>query len=143
MQIPTDPSVIQTPSSRGPSVQWIGVQWQGGFYALPLSLVAAVFKAAQTEADPQHHYLDVEVHDGAPVFMRSFEDCFELGSPVVPSLEQEEFRWALILNVPSGSPLGCRVHQVLGPFWDDLKSESVRHDGQDWRLIQPRGAIHA
>jgi hypothetical protein len=61
----------------------------------------------------------------------------------IEALQQEEFRWALILNVPSGSPLGCRVHQVLGPFWDDLKSESVRHDGQDWRLIQPRGAIHA
>jgi hypothetical protein len=143
MQIPTDTSVIQAPPSRGPSVQWIGVQWQGGFYALPLSLVSAVFKAAQTEADSQPTYLDVEVHDGAPVFMRSFEHCFELGLPAVPSLEHEEFRWALILNVPGGSPLGCRVHQVLGPFWDELKSESVHHDGQDWRLIQPRGGIHA
>jgi len=143
MQIPTDTSVIQAPPSRGPSVQWIGVQWQGGFYALPLSLVSAVFKAAQTEADCQPPHLDVEVHDGAPVFMRSFEHCFELGLPAVPSLEHEEFRWALILNVPGGSPLGCRVHQVLGPFWDELKSESVHHDGQDWRLIQPRGGIHA
>ena len=143
MQIPSDPSVIQAALSRGPSVQWIGVQWQGGFYALPVSLVAAVFKAAQTQADSQPPYLDVEVHDGAPVFMRSFEHCFELGSPAVPSLEQEEFRWVLILNVPGGSPLGCRVHQVLGPFWDELKSESVHHDGQDWHLIQPRGGIHA
>jgi hypothetical protein len=143
MQIPTDTSVIQAPPSRGPSVQWIGVQWQGGFYALPVSLVAAVFKAAQTQADSQPPYLDVEVHDGAPVFMRSFEHCFELGTLAVPSLEQEEFRWALILNVRGGSPLGCRVHQVLGPFWDELKSESVHHDGQDWRLIQPLGGIHA
>ena len=87
MQIPSDPSVIQAALSRGPSVQWIGVQWQGGFYALPVSLVAAVFKAAQTQADSQPPYLDVEVHDGAPVFMRSFEHCFELGSPAVPSLE--------------------------------------------------------
>jgi hypothetical protein len=143
MQISTDPSVIQTPSSRGPSVQWIGVQWHGGFYALPVSLVAAVFKATQTKADSQPPYLDVEVHDGAPVFMHSFEYCFELGSVAVPSLEQEEFRWALILNLPGGSPLGCRVQQVLGPFWDELKSESVHHDGQDWHLIQPRGGLHA
>jgi hypothetical protein len=143
MQIPSDPSVIQAAPSRGPSVQWIGVQWQGGFYVLPVSLVAAVFKAAQTQADSQPPYLDVEVHDGAPVFMRSFEHCFELGSPAVPSLEQEEFSWVLILNVTGGSPLGCRVHQVLGPFWDELKSESVHHDGQDWHLIQPRGGIHA
>ena len=143
MQIPSDLSVIQAQSTRGPSVQWIGVLWQGIYYALPLSGVAAVFKAAQSVANPQQNELDIEVHDGAPVFMRSFAQCFELGSQPSAVIEQEDFRWVLILNVPGGAPVGCRVSQVLGPFWDELKSSSVLHEGHDWQLIQARGALHA
>jgi hypothetical protein len=143
MQIPYDPSVIQAQSSRGPSVQWMGVQWLGGFYALPLSCIFAVFKTSQTNTPTPNLDLDIEVYDGAPVFMRSFAQCFELDSSPVAELANEELRWALILNVVGGTPMGCRVHQVLGPFWDELKSESVHHDGHDWRLIQSRGVLHA
>jgi hypothetical protein len=143
MQIPTDPSAIQSSSTRGPSVQWIGVQWQGGFYALPLSSVAAVFKAGPIQSVRKDQDMDIELHDGAPVFMRSFAHCFDLSTQPAPVLVQEEFNWALILNLPSGSPLGCRVHQVLGPFWDELKSECIHHDGHDWHLIQARGGLHA
>ena len=143
MQIPSDPSESQATATRGPSVQWIGVQWQGGFYALPLSSIASVFKASPSNAHAPQSDLDVEVHDGAPVFMRSFSQCFDLGAQPVPSQVQEEFRWALIVNVPGSAPIGCRVHQVLGPFWDELKSTSVQHDGRDWLLIQARGAMHA
>jgi hypothetical protein len=142
MQIPSDPSASQATPTRGPSVQWIGVQWQGGFYALPLSGVAAVFKASSPTSSQQHD-LDIEVHDGAPVFMRSFAQCFDLGAHPVTNSHQEEFRWALIVNVPGSAPIGCRVHQVLGPFWDELKSSSVHHDGHDWLLIQSRGVSHA
>jgi hypothetical protein len=143
MQIPSDPSESQATTIRGPSLQWIGVQWQGGFYALPLSGIASVFKASPSNANSQQPDLDVEVHDGAPVFMRSFSQCFDLGTHPVTSLVQEKFRWALIVNVPGSAPIGCRVHQVLGPFWDELKSSSVHHDGHDWLLIQARGAMHA
>lgn len=142
MQIPPEPSVSQTEPTRGPSIQWIGVQWQGGFYAVPLSGVAAVFKASSSSSTNSRK-LDIEVHDGAPVFMRSFAQCFDLGPQPAPHLVQEEFHWALIVNVPGSAPIGCRVHQVLGPFWDELKSSSVHHDGHDWLLIQARGVSHA
>lgn len=142
MQTPSEPSVIQASATRDPSIQWIGVQWQGGFYAVPLSGVAAVFKASSPTASNQNK-LDIEIHDGAPVFMRSFGQCFDLAFQPAPNQVHEEFRWALIVNVPGSVPIGCRVHQVLGPFWDELKSSSVHHDGQDWLLIQARGVMHA
>jgi len=128
---------------RNPSVQWIGVQWRGGFYALLLSGITAVFKANQVPADQPTPDLDIEVHDGAPVFMRPFNQCFELATSPDPRLESEEFRWALIVNVPGASPLGCRVHQVIGPFWDELKSTSIHHEGHDWLLVHPCGGLHA
>lgn len=143
MQITPDPGANQAPSSRGPSVQWIGVQWQGGYYALPLSSLAAVFKTSTYEGASRPSELDIEVHDGAPVFMRTFSHCFDLSGLPASSFVQEELKWALIVNVPGSSPLGSRVNQVVGPFWDELKSSSVNHDGHDWLLVQPRGGIHA
>jgi len=143
MQISSDPSANQAPSSRGPSVQWIGVQWQGGYFALPLSSLAAVFKTTSTQGASPQSELDIEVHDGAPVFMRAFSHCFDLKDHVLPAFSPEELKWALILNVPGTAPLGCRVHQVLGPFWDELKTATVQHDGHDWLVLQARGAIHA
>ena len=79
MQISSDPSANQAPSSRGPSVQWIGVQWRGGHYALKLSSLAAVFKTSSSVQTDVPSELDLEVHDGAPVFMRSFAHCFCAG----------------------------------------------------------------
>lgn len=143
MQISSDPSAVQSPSSRGPSVQWIGVQWQGGYYALSLSSLAAVFKTASVQGGDLQSELDIEIHDGAPVFMRAFSHCFDLSANVLPSFVPEELKWALILNLPGAAPIGCRVHQVLGPFWDELKSASVHHDGQDWLLVHARGVVHA
>ncbi len=143
MQISSDLSDIPEPASRGPSVQWIGVQWQGGSYALPLSCLAAVFKTNRSEPSGKRPELDIEVHDGAPVFMRAFSHCFHISSPKPPQNHQEDLKWALILNVPGSTPLGCRVHQVVGPFWDELKSSTIVHDGQEWLLVQVRGGVHA
>jgi hypothetical protein len=143
MQISPDSSAMNAPSSRGPSVQWIGVQWQGGYYALPLSSLAAVFKTSNPQGAALQSDLDIEVHDGAPVFMRAFSHCFDLSAHVQPSAVQEELKWALILNIPGAAPVGCRVHQVLGPFWDELKADAVHHDGQDWLLVHARGGVHA
>jgi hypothetical protein len=143
MQISSDPSAVQSPSPRGPSVQWIGVQWQGGYYALPLSSLAAVFKTASVQGADLQSELDIEIHDGAPAFMRAFSHCFDLSANVLPSFVQEELKWALILNIPGAVPIGCRVHQVLGPFWDELKSTSVHHDGQEWLLVHARGVVNA
>ena len=143
MQISSDPRAVQSPSSRGPSVQWIGVQWQGGHYALPLSSLAAVFKTQSTSPTGKRAELDIEVHDGAPVFMRAFSSCFDLNSHSPPNSAPEELKWALILNVPGTTPMGCRVHQVVGPFWDELKSSAFNHEGQDWLLVQVREGIHA
>lgn len=139
----SETSAISPQGSRSPSVQWIGVQWRGGFYALLLSGVTAVFKASQAQSDPPTPNLDIELHDGAPVFMRPFNQCFELGVPQGLSHDDEEFRWALIVNVPGASPLGCRVNQVVGPFWDELKSSSIHHEGHDWQLVHPFGGGHA
>lgn len=155
MQNTSETSAISPQGTRSPSVQWIGVQWRGGFYALLLSGVTAVFKASQAQSDPSTPNLDIELHDGAPVFMRPFNQCFELGvhqglTPgLTPGLNQgnplddEEFRWALIVNVPGASPLGCRVNHVVGPFWDELKSSAIHHEGHDWQLVHPFGGGHA
>jgi hypothetical protein len=58
-------------------------------------------------------------------------------------LDDQEFRWALIVNVPGASPLGCRVNHVVGPFWDELKSSAIHHEGHDWQLVHPFGSGHA
>ncbi len=151
MQNTSETSAISPQGTRSPSVQWIGVQWRGGFYALLLSGVTAVFKASQAQSDSSTPNLDIELHDGAPVFMRPFNQCFELGAHLglMPGLtpdltrDDEEFRWALIVNVPGASPLGCRVNQVVGPFWDELKSSAIHHEGHDWQLVHPLGGGHA
>ena len=143
MQNTSETSAISPQGTRSPSVQWIGVQWRGGFYALLLSGVTAVFKASQAQSDPSTPNLDIELHDGAPVFMRPFNQCFELGVYQGNPLDDEEFRWALIVNVPGASPLGCRVNHVVGPFWDELKSRAIHHDGHDWQLVHPFGGGHA
>jgi len=142
MQKTSESSVTSPQDLRSPSVQWIGVQWRGGFYALLLSGVTAVFKANSTKQAQLSPDLDIEIHDGEPVFMRSFNQCFELGKLPELSLD-EEFRWALIVNGPGASPLGCRVNQVVGPFWSDWKSAVVHHEGHDWLLVHPYGGIHA
>ncbi len=143
MQNTSETSAISPQGTRNPSVQWIGVQWRGGFYALLLSGVTAVFKASQAQSDPSTPNLDIELHDGAPVFMRPFNQCFELGVYQGNPLDDEEFRWALIVNVPGASPLGCRVNHVVGPFWDELKSSAIHHEGHDWQLVHPFGGGHA
>ena len=143
MKINPDPSITLSSDARGPLIQWVGVQWQGGFYALVLSGIKAVIKTSPLRQSHLHSGLDIEIHDGAPVFMRPFELCYELASPAPIGLDGEEFDWALIVNVPNTSNLGCRVQQVVGPFWDELKSVSVRHDGHDWLLVQPRGLFNA
>lgn len=143
MQNTSETSAISPLGTRSPSVQWIGVQWRGGFYALLLSGVTAVFKASQAQSDSSTPNLDIELHDGAPVFMRPFNQCFELGVYQGNPLDDEEFRWALIVNVPGASPLGCRVNQVVGPFWDELKSSAIHHEGHDWQLVHPFGGAHA
>lgn len=143
MQNTSETSAISPLGTRSPSVQWIGVQWRGGFYALLISGVTAVFKASQAQSDSSTPNLDIELHDGAPVFMRPFNQCFELGVYQGNPLDDEEFRWALIVNVPGASPLGCRVNQVVGPFWDELKSSAIHHEGHDWQLVHPFGGGHA
>ena len=143
MQNTSETSAISPLGTRSPSVQWIGVQWRGGFYALLLSGVTAVFKASQAQSDPSTPNLDIELHDGAPVFMRPFNQCFELGVHQGNPLDDQEFRWALIVNVPGASPLGCRVNHVVGPFWDELKSSAIHHEGHDWQLVHPFGGGHA
>jgi hypothetical protein len=102
-----------------------------------------VFKTTSAQGSALQSELDIEVHDGAPVFMRAFSHCFDLKDHVLPAFSPEELKWALILNVPCTAPLGCRVHQVLGPFWDELKTATVQHDGHDWLVLQARGGIHA
>lgn len=117
--------------------------WQGGYYALPLAIVTAIFKTDTSRKTESNSDLDIEIHKGLPVFMQRFSTFFEAGSFTSGDSIQEELNWALILNLPGRSLLGCRVHQVLGPFWDELKSESVKHDGHDWALVQVREGLHA
>ncbi len=138
-----DPGKLEVAQTRGASTQWMGVQWLGGFFALPLSCVAAVLRAARSEQQAAQMIVDVEIHEGAAVFMRSFADCFAIQAQSPQGAVDETHDWVLVMDWPTISPIGCRVHHVVGPFWAEHRSEFLTHDGQDWRPVLPLGGAHA
>ncbi len=126
-----------TTSSRSAPIQWLGVQWQGGFYSVPLTEICAVFRAEHTEHLAEKKILDIEIHAGAAVFVKPFPTCFDLSPfPQDMSLDEER-RWVVVLNSLGHSQIGCRVHQVVGPFWADALSMRVLHAGRDWVRVHP------
>lgn len=135
--------VHAAPPSRGASIQWIGVEWQGGRYALPLSSIGAVFRAEHAEQLAEKKLLDIEIHAGAAVFVRSFAACFDLTTQAKQADTDEERRWVVTLLSQGASPIGCRVHQVVGPFWAEAMADRVMHSGRDWSLVRPQGWVHA
>jgi hypothetical protein len=124
-------------------IQWLGIQWQGGFYAVPLKMIAAVFRAAHAENLAERKILDIEIHAGAAVFMKSFTDCFDVPLQFAHEDSDEERRWVLVMNTLQASQIGCRIHQVVGPFWADPHSSHVAYDGKQWLQIQLRAPSHA
>lgn len=137
-------SGVHAPSSpRGASIQWLGVEWQGGHYALPLSSVGAVFRAEHSERLAEQKILDIEIHAGAAVFLRSFASCFDLSARVQQADMDEERRWVVVLPAHDSSSIACRVHQVVGPFWAEVQAGRVTHAGHDWSLVRPRSLSSA
>lgn len=135
--------VPAAPATRSASIQWMGVQWQGGDYALPLSSIGAVFRAAHSEQLAEKKILDIEVHAGAAVFVRPFTSCFDLSATMQDPKLNEERRWVVVLITQGQSLIGCRVNQVVGPFWAEAHAEKVVHAGRDWSLLRPLGKNHA
>lgn len=135
--------VPAAPTARSAPIQWMGVQWQGGDYALPLSGIGAVFRAAHSEQLAEKKILDIEVHAGAAVFVQPFSACFDLSARTQGAELNEERRWVVVLTTQGQAFIGCRVHQVVGPFWAEAHAEKVVHAGRDWSLVRPLGKSHA
>ena len=128
------------PLSNGPLFQWLGVQWQGSNYAISLNSIAAVFKDAQiSPSNTPHVQLDVAVHDGNAIFMKAFSDCFAIPQKHPSHASSELSQWAIVLNPPISSATGCRVQQVVGPFWAKAGLASLDHDGQSWTVVYRSG----
>ena len=128
------------PLSNGPLFQWLGVQWQGSNYAISLNSISAVFKSSQV-APPgaSSIQLDVAVHDGNAIFMKSFSDCFALPPNGHSQTSSELTQWAIVLNPPISSATGCRVQSVVGPFWAKAGLATLDHDGQAWAVVYRSG----
>ena len=142
MTTPSLPDSPDLPEASGAMVQWLGLTCQGGHYALPLVHVAAVFKPQPLEqsSEPSSLHsapklLDIEVHDGAPVFIRSFQDSFALLPSPWKDATIEDHSWVLVLQSASKSAVGFRVSHVVGPFWASAASEFVSHDGLQWQAL--------
>ena len=130
------------PLSNGPLFQWLGVQWQGSNYAISLNSIAAVFKDAQiSPSNTPHVQLDVAVHDGNAIFMKAFSECFALPPNLHFEPTSELPQWAIVLNPPVSSATGCRVQQVVGPFWAKAGLSSLNHDGQSWSVVYRSGEM--
>ena len=128
------------PLSNGPLFQWLGVQWQGAHYAISLNSIAAVFKdTPATSSSTSSIQLDVAVHDGSAIFMKSFSDCFALPPNDYSHASSELTQWAIVLNPPVSSATGCRVQSVVGPFWAKAGLASLDHDGQQWTVVYRSG----
>lgn len=125
------------PITNGPLFQWLGVQWQGGHYAVSLNCISAVFKTKIAE----NAQLDLAVHDGAVVFMKPFSECFAI--PPNFQVAKEPAQWAIVLNSALPETIGCRVHSVVGPFWAKTGLVALEHAGQQWTVVQQSGAAHA
>lgn len=144
MEIKLDTNAHASPSANPPRVQWIGVEWMGGHYAVPLSDIGSVFRAAHAEQMAEKNLLDVEVHAGAAVFLRPLSSCFDI-PPADPlhSRAEEERRWVVVLRSEGLSQIGCRVHNVVGPFWVNPQAVRATHAGRDWLLVRKGRMTHA
>ena len=130
------------PLSSGPLFQWLGVQWQGANYAISLNSIAAVFKNTQADTPSVSSIqLDVAVHDGSAIFMKSFSHCFALPPNGHSQTSSELTQWAIVLNPPMSSATGCRVHSVVGPFWAKAGLATLDHDGQAWTVVYRSGEM--
>ena len=130
------------PLTNGPLFQWLGVQWHGSNYAISLNSIAAVFKDVQASpSNSSHLQLDVAVHDGSAIFMKSFSDCFALPPNDYSHDSSELTQWAIVLNPPVSSAKGCRVQSVVGPFWAKAGLASLDHDGQSWAVVYRSGEM--
>jgi len=128
------------PLSSGPLFQWLGVQWQGANYAISLNSIAAVFKNTQADTPSVSSIqLDVTVHDGSAIFMKSFSHCFALPPNGHSQTSSELTQWAIVLNPPMSSATGCRVQSVVGPFWAKAGLATLDHDGQAWTVVYRSG----
>ena len=130
------------PLSNGPLFQWLGVQWQGTHCAISLNSIAAVFKDTQTSpSNGLQLPLDVAVHDGSAIFMKTFSACFALPPNLQFQPSSDLPQWAIVLNPPMSSATGCRVQSVVGPFWAKAGLASLDHDGQSWTVVYRSGEM--
>jgi hypothetical protein len=139
---PSEPDT--RPLSSGPPFQWLGVQWQGARYAISLNSISAVFKSSPAPSSNASHFnLDVAVHEGGVVYMKAFENCFDISNSTWAPSANEATEWAMVLQSKGLSATGCRVQSVAGPFWAKAGLTSLEHDGQQWTVVHRSGDVHA
>lgn len=127
-------SALKAGSSTAPS-QWLGIECYDACWAVVLQQVQSVFHAAASAQAASGKILDIEVHAGAPVFIQAFEACFGLpDSAAITAPEQEDRRWIVVPQQSGSTNTGCRVHQVLGPFWAAPVDGHVAYDNRLWRI---------
>lgn len=123
--------------------QWLGIECYNHHWAVALHHVQSIFQAALSAQSGMSRILDIEIHAGMPIFIESFESCFDLPTELTPhSPESEDRRWILVLPQNTSSPRGCRVQQVLGPFWAVPVNGHVPYDNRSWRIIQPANPLN-
>lgn len=122
-------------SSAAPS-QWLGIECHNGCWAVVLHQVQQVFQASTSASAASVRILDIEVHAGSPIFIQPFEACFSLPGSLDTTTDDEDRRWIVVPQQAGSAMTGCRVHQVLGPFWSAPAEGHVAYDNRVWRIIQ-------
>jgi len=73
--------------------------------------------------------------------MKAFSDCFAIPQKHKSQASSELSQWAIVLNPPISSATGCRVQQVVGPFWAQAGLASLDHDGETWAVVYRSGEM--
>ena len=104
---------MEIPPSNSPS-RWLlfTIDQQG--WAVQAAALKAVYPSCLAEYPDRYcAFLDAQLHEGRPIFMRPLTELFKLADPhcFVASRPRP---WCLVTPSPQG--LGCWVDEVTGPI---------------------------
>ena len=123
--------------------QWLGLHMGDQDWALPVLSVAAVFRPTPEYSEPRPaQVIDVVVYGGAPVFIAQLARLFDGFSPALRQTESSG-PWVVVLADASGTPLGFRVDEVIGPFHAPIRDGRVFNGEKWWQVLHRTGVAHA
>ena len=136
------PSRAHDPSGEPALAQWLGLRINHQHWALSVHEVAGVFRVERGDASHEERVIDVVVHAGAAVFMAPMTTLFE-GLAAHDIQERTLAPWVVALIDATGSSLGFRVDEVLGPFHAALTGDQVSRDAIAFQVLQRKAVPHA